>query len=86
MLNPYNQVYDAGRRLYSKKGEEHEIAKKDFISTFKQLEEELGEQAYFGGDSFGFVDIALIPFYSWFQAYEAFGNIKMEQECPKFIE
>lgn len=79
-------MYDVGKRIWTKKGEDHQKAKKDFIATFKQLEEVLGEKAYFGGDSLGFVDIALIPFYSWFQAYETFGNIKMEQECPKFIE
>ncbi|KAK4338144.1 hypothetical protein RND71_042631 [Anisodus tanguticus] len=37
------------------------------------------------GESFGFVDIALIGFYSWFYTFETFGNFNMEAECPKLI-
>lgn len=51
----------------------------------KTLETELGEKTYFGGERFGYVDIALIGFYSWFQAFEKFGNFSIEPECPKLI-
>ncbi|XP_062091543.1 glutathione S-transferase U25-like [Humulus lupulus] len=78
-------VYDCGKRIWSTKGEEQEAAKKEFIEIFKVLESELGEKPYFGGDSFGFVDVALIGFYSWFPAYETFGNFSIEAECPKSI-
>ncbi|KAF3683888.1 putative glutathione S-transferase parC [Capsicum annuum] len=37
------------------------------------------------GDSFGYLDIALIGFYSWFYAYETYGNFSTEDECPKFV-
>ena len=37
------------------------------------------------GDTFGFVDVALIPFYCWFYTYETFGNFKVEGEYPKLI-
>jgi len=69
----------------TKKGEEQEAAKKEFIDMVKLLEKQLGDKAYFGGDRLGLVDIALVPFYSWFETYEKFGNLNIEIECPKFI-
>lgn len=60
------------------KGEEQEAAKKEFIDILKLLEAEVGKKPYFGGDSFGLVDIALIAFSSWFVAYETIGNFKIE--------
>jgi glutathione S-transferase len=80
------QVYSVARKLWATKGEEQEAAKKDFLEIFKTLEGELGEKLYFGGETFGFVDISLITFYSWFYVYETFGKFSMETECPKIIE
>ncbi|KAF5949878.1 hypothetical protein HYC85_011871 [Camellia sinensis] len=80
------QVYDIGRKiLYSSVEEEKEEGKKGFIECLKVLEGELGEKPYFGGEAFGFVDIALVTFYSWFYTYETLGNFSLEQECPKLI-
>ncbi|XP_027344288.1 probable glutathione S-transferase isoform X2 [Abrus precatorius] len=79
------KVYDLGRKIWSAKGEEKETAKKEFIEVLKLLEEQLGDKAYFGGDNLGFVDVSLIPFYTWFKAYETFGTLNIESECPKFI-
>lgn len=79
------QVGVHGGNIWRKKGEEREAAKKGFIESLKKLEEELGDRAYFGGESFGFVDIALVPFYTWFYAYETFGNFSVEAVCPKLI-
>ncbi|KAK6785329.1 hypothetical protein RDI58_018784 [Solanum bulbocastanum] len=79
------KLFDSGRKLWTTKGEEQEAAKKDFIECLKVLEEALGEKPYFGGDNFGFVDIALIGYYSWFYAYENYGNLSVEAECPKFV-
>ena len=50
------------------KGEEKEAAKKQFMEAQFMLEEQLGDKTYFGGDNIGFVDIALVPFYTWFKA------------------
>ncbi|KAF7822517.1 putative glutathione S-transferase [Senna tora] len=86
MAGAGGEVYDVGKGLWTTKGEDHEVAVKNFIATYKQLEETLGDKPYFGGDTFGFVDIALIPFYSWVYTYDTFGNIKMEQEFPKYVE
>ncbi|XP_048430158.1 probable glutathione S-transferase [Pyrus x bretschneideri] len=65
--------------------EEEEAAKKDFIEILKQLEGQLGDKPYFEGEKFGFLDIALITFYSWFHAFETCGNYSIEAECPKLI-
>ncbi|KAH1032794.1 hypothetical protein J1N35_044968 [Gossypium stocksii] len=59
--------------------------KKEVIETLKLLEKELGDKPYFGGESLGYVDVAFIPFYSWFYAYEKRGNFSIEAECPKLI-
>ncbi|MQK21889.1 glutathione S-transferase family protein, partial [Escherichia coli] len=67
------------------KGDEQEVAKKGFIESLKQLEEVFGDKPYFGGDTFGFVDVALIPFYCWFYTFETFGNFKFEEVCPKLV-
>ncbi|GAA0139681.1 transferase [Lithospermum erythrorhizon] len=79
------KVYDAGRRLWATKGDEQEAAKKEFIEILKTLEGQLGDKPYFGEDSFGFVDVALVPFYSWFYTYEKLGNLNIEAECPKLV-
>ncbi|XP_075643972.1 putative glutathione S-transferase parC [Castanea sativa] len=79
------KVYDTAKKIWATKGEEQEAAKKEFIETFKILEGELGEKPFFGSETFGFVDIALITFYSWFYTYETFGNFSIEAECPKII-
>ncbi|XP_023887383.1 probable glutathione S-transferase [Quercus suber] len=79
------KVSVASRKLWTTKGEELEAGKKEFSETLKILEGELGDKPYFGGETFGFVDLSLVTFYSWFHAYEVFGNINIEAECPKII-
>ncbi|KAJ4811373.1 Glutathione S-transferase [Rhynchospora pubera] len=39
------------------------------IQMLKLFEAELGDKKYFGGDTFGFVDVAFVPFTSWFDTY-----------------
>ncbi|CAK9324383.1 unnamed protein product [Citrullus colocynthis] len=79
------KLYDVTRKIWGSKGEEHETGKKEVIEILKQLEEVLGEKAYFGGESLGIVDISLIGFYSWFYTYETIGNFSFESECPKIV-
>ncbi|VVA95730.1 unnamed protein product [Arabis nemorensis] len=74
-----------GRRVWITKGEELEATNKEFTELLKTLQSELGDKPYFGGDKFGFVDILMIGFYSWFPAYEKFGNFSMESECSKLM-
>jgi len=79
------QVYDTWRKMWLSKGEEHEAGKKELIDILKVLEGSLGDKPFYGGDTFGFVDICLIPFYCWFYTFETYGNFKMEAECPKLM-
>ncbi|VVA92140.1 unnamed protein product [Arabis nemorensis] len=79
------KVNVTARRIWTVKGEEQE-ASKELIEILKTLESELGDKVYFGGETFGYVDIALIGFYSWFGVYNKFGNVSIESECPKLIE
>ncbi|KAG5545923.1 hypothetical protein RHGRI_018175 [Rhododendron griersonianum] len=79
------KIYSVGRRVWATKGKEQEVAKEEFTNCFKVLEEALGNKPYFGGEEFGFVDVSLIPFYSWFYAYETCGNFSIEAKCPKLI-
>lgn len=73
------------RRIWTSKGEEQEAAKKEFFEIYKILEGELGEKPNFQGETFGFVDISLITFSSWFHTLETYGNFSMEVEFPKII-
>ncbi|XP_043716278.1 probable glutathione S-transferase [Telopea speciosissima] len=77
------KIFECGRKTCMSKGEENEAAKKELIESLKVLEGELGEKRYFGGEKFGFVDLSLIPFYTWFYSYKTFGKFSMEAECPK---
>ncbi|CAH2037217.1 unnamed protein product [Thlaspi arvense] len=79
------KVYGPTRLIWGPKGEEQEAGAKEFIEMLKTLESELGDKVYFGGETFGYVDIALIGFYSWFDVLEKFGNFSIELECPKLI-
>ncbi|RWW09500.1 hypothetical protein GW17_00027020, partial [Ensete ventricosum] len=62
-----------------------EEATKEFIEMLKLLEGELGDKKYFGGEMFGLVDIALIPFTAWFYSYEACAKLSTEKEVPKLV-
>lgn len=66
-------------------GAAQEEAKKEFAEIVKLLEAELGEKSFFGGDAFGFLDVALAPFVSWFYTYEAFAGFSVEAEAPKLV-
>lgn len=80
-----NQIYEGGTKLWKLKGEAQEEAKKEFIEILKLLEGELGDKEYFGGETFGLVDVALVPFVAWFHSYETFANFSVETEVPKLV-
>ncbi|XP_058071491.1 probable glutathione S-transferase parC [Magnolia sinica] len=80
------KIIDASSRIWKSKGEAKETAKKEFIEYLKLLEGELGDKPYFGGDTFGFVDVAFSAFCCWFYSLEIEGNFKMKEECPKLMD
>ncbi|GFY87567.1 glutathione S-transferase TAU 19 [Actinidia rufa] len=90
-LLPYDPYHRAQARFWADyidkkaKGEDQEVGKKEFIDCLKVLEGALGDNPYFRGEELGFVDIELVPFYSWLYTYETCGNLSIEAECPKFI-
>ena len=55
------------------------------IGALGALEAELGGKDYFGGEEFGFLDVALAPFTSWFRAYEEFGGFRVAEHCPGVV-
>lgn len=77
-------MHEVAKKIWTGKVGEHEKEKEKLIFNLKKLEEVLGDKPYFGGDTFGFLDIALIPFLKWFSTYEAVGNMKLDY--PKLIE
>ncbi|KAG5545925.1 hypothetical protein RHGRI_018177 [Rhododendron griersonianum] len=80
------KIYSLGKQLWLSTGEDQEAAKSELIECFKLLEGELGDKPYFGGETFGLVDVSLIPFSCWFYGYEQWGKISMEKECPKLVD
>lgn len=50
------------------------------------MEGALGDKPYIGGEDFGFGDVALVPYCSWFHTHETCGNFKIEPEVPKIME
>lgn len=79
------QVHPHCYKVWATSGEEQEAAKKGFIEKIKMLEGELHSKPYFGGERLGFLDIAFLPFYSWFYTYETFGWFSIEAECRKLV-
>ncbi|CAN6297540.1 unnamed protein product [Urochloa humidicola] len=53
------------------------------VEILKTLEGALGDGKFFGGEAFGFADVALVPFTSWFLTYERYGEFSVEKECPR---
>ncbi|XP_061337087.1 probable glutathione S-transferase isoform X2 [Gastrolobium bilobum] len=75
------KVHEVAKKIWTGKVGEHEKDKEELIVNLKQLEEVLGDKPYFGGDTFGFLDVAFIPFHKWFYSYETVGELKVD--CPK---
>ncbi|KAJ4726599.1 Glutathione S-transferase [Melia azedarach] len=80
------KIYPNGSKLWlSGDDEVRKSGVREMMESFKVLEAELGDKSYFGGETFGFVDVALIPFYSYFYTFEMLGNLSVEAQCPKLV-
>ncbi|KAK9750549.1 hypothetical protein RND81_02G204600 [Saponaria officinalis] len=79
------KIYSSIKKVWTTKGEDQDAGKLEFIENLKVLEEQLGDKMYFGGDTFGYVDVTLVPFYSWFYTLEIVANFKIEESCPTLI-
>ncbi|KAF8042345.1 hypothetical protein BT93_A0845 [Corymbia citriodora subsp. variegata] len=79
------KIFPSGLAVWRSTGEDQEVAKKEFIVGLKVMEGELGDKAYFGGERFGFLDVSLIPFYSWFYAIETLTDCTIGDECSKLM-
>eukprot|EP01018_Ginkgo_biloba_P035552 Gb_12649 [translate_table: standard] len=83
-----NKIYAAGKHIITTKGQTQEEAKRELIESLVLIEGALkefsGGKSYFGGDTFGYLDIALIPLTAWFHTYESLGKFKLplEEKCP----
>ncbi|KAF8709991.1 hypothetical protein HU200_029714 [Digitaria exilis] len=77
------KVYECGTRLWKLKGEPQQQARAEMVEILRTLEGALGDGKFFGGEAFGFVDVALVPFTAWFLTYERYGEFSVEKECPK---
>ncbi|GLJ35993.1 hypothetical protein SUGI_0721950 [Cryptomeria japonica] len=84
------KFFDSALRIVLSKDEDQEQAKREMLESLKALEGALNEMSgggslpFFNGKDFGFLDIAFIPFASWFHTFESMGNFKLpfESEYP----
>ncbi|XP_009419439.3 glutathione S-transferase U20-like [Musa acuminata AAA Group] len=79
------EIFGCGLKLWKLEGEKQEEARDQFIRALKVLEGELGAKKYFGGDTFGFVDIILVPVVAWYRTYELFGIFRTEIQAPRLM-
>ncbi|KAF8391042.1 hypothetical protein HHK36_023342 [Tetracentron sinense] len=77
------KVYECVSDLWKNKSEALQAARKEFLEIFNVIEGAIGDNPYLGGETFGFADLSLIPFTSFFHACEMFGNFSIKVELPK---
>nr|GLL47212.1 probable glutathione S-transferase parA [Ipomoea trifida] len=73
-----------GAWLFKKK--DAKDIKEELVEKLKVLEGELGEEAYYGGEKIGFLDLVLVSYYTWLLAFEKDAEFSFEAEVPKLSE
>lgn len=72
------KIFEPGFNALCSLGEEREKAIKLTIEALEKLEGELkGKEKFFGGDSLGYVDIAIGWISHWLPSWEEAGSIKL---------
>ncbi|XP_020218678.1 probable glutathione S-transferase [Cajanus cajan] len=79
------KIYEIAIKFWTTEGEEKEAARQEFLECLKLLEEQLGDEPYFGGENLGFVDVALVPLFCYFYTFNLYGNFIKEEQYPKII-
>ncbi|WCJ25126.1 glutathione S-transferase TAU 28 [Euphorbia peplus] len=80
------KLFDGIAGIWKSKAEDQEAAKKELMEILKVLEGGLGEKNFFGGETFGYVDILTIPLFGWLLAAEKFSDFTVEAEFPKLSD
>ncbi|XP_047982717.1 probable glutathione S-transferase parA [Salvia hispanica] len=81
------QFYGTGRKIWCTSSEEElEAGKKELVETLKQLESQLGEEAFFGGERLGFLDVVLVPYSTCFHTYKMCSGFSIREHCPKLTQ
>lgn len=78
-----DKVYEAGTRLWKLRGDARAQARAEIVQVVRNLDGELGDKAFFGGEAFGFVDVALVPFVPWLPSYERYGDFSVAEIAPR---
>ena len=78
-----DKVYELGTRLWKLKGEARAQARAELLQVLTHLDGQLGDREFFGGEEFGFVDVAIVPFVPWLPSYERYGEFRVEEAAPR---
>jgi len=78
-----DKIYELGTRLWKFAGEARAQARAELLQVLANLDGELGDKPFFGGEEFGFVDVALVPFMPWLPSYERYGEFRVEEAAPR---
>ena len=78
-----DKIYELGTRLWKLGGEARAQARAELLQVLTNLDGELGDKPFFGGEEFGFVDDALVPFVPWLPSYERYGEFRVEEAAPR---
>nr|CAB3470731.1 unnamed protein product [Digitaria exilis] len=78
-----DKIYEAGTRVWKLKGDARAQARDELVQVLRNLDGELGGKEFFGGEEFGFVDVAAVPFVAWLPSYERYGEFALEEVAPR---
>jgi glutathione S-transferase len=79
-----DKIYELGTKLWKLRGQEERAqARDELVGVLRNLDGELGDKEFFGGEVFGIVDVAVVPFVPWLPSYERYGGFTVEEASPR---